>query len=68
MRLPETWIETTVRSVVTDLQPGFAQKPGEEDEGTTPQIRTHNVTADGKISRNRSANPPCPAQPLMTPA
>lgn len=50
MRLPETWIETTVRSVVTDLQPGFAQKPGEEDEGTTPQIRTHNVTADGKIS------------------
>lgn len=50
MRLPETWIETTVRSVVTDLQPGFAQKPGEEDEGTTPQIRTHNVTPDGKIS------------------
>lgn len=50
MRLPETWIETTVRSVVADLQPGFAQKPGEEDEGTTPQIRTHNVTPDGKIS------------------
>lgn len=50
MRLPETWIETTVCAAVTDLQPGFAQKPGEEDEGTTPQIRTHNVTPDGKIS------------------
>jgi type I restriction enzyme S subunit len=50
MRLPESWIETTVRSVIADLQPGFAQKPGEEDEGTTPQIRTHNVTPDGKIS------------------
>lgn len=50
MTLPETWTQTTVRGVVADLQPGFAQKPGEEDEGTTPQIRTHNVTPNGKIS------------------
>lgn len=50
MKLPETWVQTTVRSVVDDIQPGFAQKPGEEDEGSTPQIRTHNVTPDGKIS------------------
>lgn len=50
MSLPDTWIQTTVRAVVEDIQPGFAQKPGEEDEGTTPQIRTHNVTPDGKIS------------------
>lgn len=50
MNLPETWIYTTVRAVVEDIQPGFAQKPGEEDDGTTPQIRTHNVTPDGKIS------------------
>jgi type I restriction enzyme S subunit len=50
MRLPDTWVVTTVRTLVVDLQPGFAQKPGEEDEGTTPQIRTHNVTPDGKIS------------------
>lgn len=50
MKLPESWIQTTVRAVVTDLQPGFAQKPGDEDDGTTPQIRTHNVTPDGKIS------------------
>jgi type I restriction enzyme, S subunit len=50
MSLPETWMQTTVRAVVMDMQPGFAQKPGEEDEGTTPQIRTHNVTPDGKIS------------------
>lgn len=50
MRLPESWRETTVGNVVHDLQPGFAQKPGEEDDGTTPQIRTHNVTPDGKIT------------------
>lgn len=50
MRLPESWRETTVGNVVLDLQPGFAQKPGEEDDGTTPQIRTHNVTPDGKIT------------------
>jgi type I restriction enzyme S subunit len=49
MRLPESWVETTVGKIVLDLQPGFAQKPGEEDEGTTPQIRTHNVTADGRV-------------------
>lgn len=50
MSFPESWVQTTVRAVVEDIQPGFAQKPGEEDEGTTPQIRTHNVTPDGKIS------------------
>lgn len=50
MNLPETWVQTTVRAVVEDIQPGFAQKPGEEDEGSTPQIRTHNVTPEGKIS------------------
>lgn len=50
MNLPESWVQTTVRAVVEDIQPGFAQKPGEEDEGTTPHIRTHNVTPDGKIS------------------
>ncbi|MBJ8497004.1 restriction endonuclease subunit S [Acinetobacter oleivorans] len=50
MNLPETWVQTTVRAVVEDIQPGFAQKPGEENEGTTPQIRTHNITPNGKIS------------------
>ena len=50
MRLPDSWRETTVGNVVLDLQPGFAQKPGEEDEGTTPQIRTHNISPDGKIT------------------
>ena len=50
MTLPETWVQTTVGAVVDDLQPGFSQKPGDEDEGTTPQIRTHNVTRDGHIS------------------
>lgn len=50
MKLPVSWREIAVRNVVFDLQPGFAQKPGEEDEGTTPQIRTHNVTPDGKIT------------------
>lgn len=50
MRLPDSWRETTVRNVVLDIQPGFAQKPGDEDEGTTPQIRTHNITPNGKIT------------------
>ncbi|HCF4145010.1 restriction endonuclease subunit S [Pseudomonas aeruginosa] len=50
MSLPGSWVQTTVRAVVEDIQPGFAQRPGEEDEGTTPQIRTHNVTPGGKIS------------------
>lgn len=50
MSLPESWIQTTVRALVEDIQPGFAQKPGEEDDGTSPQIRTHNVTPSGKIS------------------
>lgn len=50
MNLPETWVQTTIRAVVEDIQPGFAQKPGEENDGTTPQIRTHNITPNGKIS------------------
>ena len=32
------------------LQSGCAQKPGEEDDGTTPQIRTHNIAPNGKIT------------------
>lgn len=31
------------------MQPGFAQRPGDEDSGTTPQIRTHNVSPNGRI-------------------
>lgn len=50
MSLPDSWRETTVGNVVVDLQPGFAQKPGEENEGTTAQIRTHNVSPKGKIT------------------
>lgn len=49
MSLPESWVETKVGKVVIDLQPGFAQKPGEKDEGSTPQIRTHNISPEGKI-------------------
>lgn len=50
MILPESWIQTTVANVVSDIQPGFAQAPGDESEGTTPQIRTHNVSPEGKIT------------------
>lgn len=50
MNLPESWVETTVGKVVVKLQPGFAQKPGEYDEGMTPQIRTHNISPEGKIT------------------
>jgi type I restriction enzyme S subunit len=50
MKLPDSWIETTVGKVIIDMQPGFAQRPGDEDSGSTPQIRTHNVSPDGKIT------------------
>jgi type I restriction enzyme S subunit len=50
MKLPEGWVETTVGKVIVDLQPGFAQKPGENDEGMTPQVRTHNVSPEGKLT------------------
>ena len=50
MKLPSSWIETTLGKIVVDVQPGFAQKPGDEDEGTTPQVRTHNVSPDGKFT------------------
>ncbi|GIC06130.1 restriction endonuclease [Vibrio cholerae] len=50
MSFPQSWVQTTVGAVVIDIQPGFAQKPGEEDKGSTPQVRTHNITPEGKIS------------------
>ena len=50
MSLPESWVKTTVGKVVIDLQPGFAQKPGEDDEGMTAQIRTHNISPEGRIT------------------
>lgn len=50
MSLPECWVETKVGKVIVDLQPGFAQKPGEDDEGMTPQVRTHNISPEGKIT------------------
>lgn len=50
MKLPESWVETTIGRIVVDLQSGFAQKPGEEDDGTTRQIRTHNIAPNGKIT------------------
>src|ERR1017187_5419028 len=50
MSLPETWVETRVGHLIIDLQSGFAQRPGDEDEGTVPQVRTHNVTPEGRIT------------------
>ncbi|MEZ8048079.1 MULTISPECIES: restriction endonuclease subunit S [Vibrio] len=50
MSFPESWVQTTVGTVVLDIQPGFAQKPGEKGEGTTQQIRTHNITPGGAIT------------------
>jgi type I restriction enzyme S subunit len=39
-----------LKDIVLNTQPGFAQRPGEEEEtGATPQIRTHNVSPDGQI-------------------
>lgn len=43
------WREVLLSDVIESAQPGFAQRPGEEDDGSTPQIRTHNVSPDGRI-------------------
>ncbi|ACK44924.1 restriction modification system DNA specificity domain protein [Shewanella baltica OS223] len=50
MKLPEGWVETTIGNIIDDMQPGFSQKPGKEDGDTTPQIRTHNISPDGKLT------------------
>ncbi len=44
------WREVCLSEVIESAQPGFAQRPGEEDEGSTPQIRTHNVSPEGLIT------------------
>jgi len=48
MNLPETWRLVRLKDIVLDTQPGFAQRP-DQDEGALPQIRTHNVSPDGQI-------------------
>lgn len=50
MKWPQGWREVFLSDVIESAQPGFAQRPGEEDEGSTPQIRTHNVSPDGRIT------------------
>lgn len=50
MKWPEGWREVLLSEAIESAQPGFAQRPGEEDEGSTPQIRTHNVSPDGRIT------------------
>lgn len=49
MRIPSTWRLVHLKDIIQDMQPGFAQRPGEED-GSIGQIRTHNVSPEGKIS------------------
>jgi type I restriction enzyme S subunit len=51
MNLPHSWLEERLGHIVVDIQSGFAQRPGDEDLGTVPQIRTHNVTPDGHITK-----------------
>lgn len=48
MTLPPTWILVTLDKVVTDIQPGFAQRPNSELIGT-PQLRTNNVSPEGNL-------------------
>ncbi|MCW0395726.1 hypothetical protein NB696_001770 [Xanthomonas sacchari] len=50
MKCPQGWRQVLLSEVIESAQPGFAQRPGEEDEGSTPQIRTHNVSPDGRIT------------------
>ncbi len=46
----QVWRDVFLSDVIESAQPGFAQRPGEEDEGSTPQIRTHNVSPNGRIT------------------
>ncbi len=50
MKWQQGWREVFLSEIIESSQPGFAQRPGEEDEGSTPQIRTHNVSPDGRIT------------------
>ncbi|WP_295430770.1 hypothetical protein [uncultured Thiodictyon sp.] len=48
MVVPDKWKKIALRSVVADIQAGFAQSP--KFGASVGQIRTHNVTPEGKIS------------------
>lgn len=48
MRIQDTWPTVKLEDVIQDMQPGFAQRPNSENEGT-PQLRTNNVSSDGRI-------------------
>ncbi len=50
MKFPSEWSSVRLKDAITDMQPGFAQRPGEA--GTTPQIRTHNISPQGQIDLN----------------
>ena len=49
MNLPSDWVIVRLKDIVLDTQPGFAQRPS-ETEGSTPQIRTHNVSPDSTLA------------------
>ncbi|MBU0909739.1 MAG: restriction endonuclease subunit S [Proteobacteria bacterium] len=51
MKFSSEWSVARLKDVIVDMQPGFAQRPGEED-GSIGQIRTHNVSPDGQITLN----------------
>jgi type I restriction enzyme S subunit len=43
-----SWRHAELARLVTDMQPGFACRPADEDAGV-PQLRTNNVSADGRL-------------------
>ena len=48
MSLPQFWITTCLENIVVDTQPGFAQRPNQENIGV-PQLRTNNVSVEGNL-------------------
>ncbi len=44
-----SWPEVSLGRLVVDMQPGFACRPTDEGAGT-PQLRTNNVSADGRLN------------------
>lgn len=48
MNIPDGWLLVDLADVIVDMQPGFAQRPNDRDEGTR-QLRTNNVSPEGEI-------------------
>lgn len=50
MNIPNDWLLVKLSDVITEMQPGFAQRPSGKNKNTgIPQLRTNNVSSEGTI-------------------